>query len=81
MDAHRAVVVSNDSDLARAVHIVRKEIGKAVFVFHPISAHPSFQLKQAATRFREVTVAYLSASQLPPTITDARGTFNKPPMW
>lgn len=39
-----ALVISNDSDLAGAVHIVRREIGKPVFVFHPTSQHPNIQV-------------------------------------
>lgn len=85
-DAHlgrfdAAIVVSNDSDLAGAIHIVRQELGKPVFVFHPPTAHPSFQLRQTATRFHTVQTIHLSRSQLPPTLTDARGTFHKPPTW
>jgi uncharacterized LabA/DUF88 family protein len=85
-DAHlsrfdAAIVVSNDSDLAGAIRIVRQEVGKRVFVFHPSTAHPSFLLKQVATRFNPVRPSHLISSQLPPTITDAHGTFSKPPTW
>ena len=85
-DAHlgrfdAAIVVSNDSDLAGAVHIVRREISKPVFVFHPSSPYPSFQLRQVATRFRAVTSVHLSSSQFPSTLTDAQGTFSKPAAW
>jgi len=85
-DAHlnrfdAAIVVSNDSDLAGAIRIVRREVVKRVFVFHPSTAHPSFLLKQVATRFNPVRTSHLSSSQLPPTITDAHGTFSKPPTW
>ena len=83
-DAHldrfdAAIVVSNDSDLAGAIRIVGKKIHKPVFVFHPSSPYPSFQLHQAATRFRAVTPAHLSNSQFPPTLTDGQGIFHKPP--
>lgn len=76
-----AIVVSNDSDLARAVRIVRTETRKPVFVFHPPSPHPSFQLKQVASRFNRITTRHLSDSQLPPTLTDGQGAFGKPPTW
>ena len=36
-----AVVISNDSDLAGAVKIVRTEIGRPVFVFYPASSSQS----------------------------------------
>lgn len=85
-DAHlnrfdAAIVVSNDSDLAGAVHIARREIGKPVFVFHPSSSSPSFQLKQEASRFRAITTTHLSSSQFPPNLTDAQGVFGKPSSW
>ncbi len=85
-DAHlsrfdAAIIVSNDSDLARAVKIVRTEVGKQVFVFHPHSSHPSFQLKQSATRFRKITISHLQNNQFPLTITDANGVFSKPKAW
>ena len=85
-DAHlsrfdAAIVVSNDSDLAGAVRIVRREIGKPVFVFHPSNANPSFQLREVANRFRPVEPHHLFSSQLPSIMIDARGTFSKPATW
>jgi len=85
-DAHlgrfdAAIVVSNDSDLAGAVGIVKKEISKPVFFFHPSSPYPSFLLKKEATRFREITNTHLSNSQFPSSLTDSRGPFSKPSGW
>jgi uncharacterized LabA/DUF88 family protein len=85
-DAHMglfdaAIVLSNDSDLVGAIHIVRQDIHKPVFAFHPQSAHPSDQLRKAATRFRAIQTHHLSDSQFPPVLTDARGSFQKPPAW
>jgi uncharacterized LabA/DUF88 family protein len=85
-DAHlsrfdAAIVVSNDSDLAGAIWIVRKEINKPVFVFHPSNTNPSFQLRAVANRFHPVAPHHLSSSQFPPTLIDARGTFSKPATW
>ncbi len=76
-----AIVVSNDSDLAGAIRIVRREIGKPVFVFHPSNANPSFQLRAAASRFHPVASHHLMNSQFPPMLTDTRGTFSKPATW
>lgn len=85
-DAHlgrfdAAIVVSNDSDLAGAIHIVRHEIKKPVFAFHPPSNSPSFQLRQVATRFRPITPTHLSNSQFPSNLTDSQGSFSKPAGW
>ncbi len=85
-DAHlnrfdAAIVVSNDSDLAGAIRIVTKEIGKPVFVFYPHSSSPSHELRNVATRFKEVAPGNLETSQLPSSLTDARGNFSKPPQW
>ena len=85
-DAHlgrfdAAIVVSNDSDLKEAIHIVRGEVRKPVFVFYPPTRYPSFQLKSVASRFRGIQTHHLSTSQLPAVITDARGSFGKPAGW
>ena len=85
-DAHlgqydAAIVVSNDSDLVEAIRIVRREIGKPVFVFYPHSNNPSDELRRVASRFKGITVTHLSNSLFPPTLTDVRGSFSKPPTW
>jgi uncharacterized LabA/DUF88 family protein len=85
-DAHlgrfdAAVVVSNDSDLREAIYLVRREVGKPVFVFYPQTRSPSFQLRSVANRFRPIETHHLSGSQFPLTITDGRGNLTKPPSW
>ena len=76
-----AIVISNDSDLAEAIRIVRREVRKPVFVLHPQTSHPSFKLKQVATRFKPITTAHLAARQFRPTLSDSKGTFHKPSSW
>jgi uncharacterized LabA/DUF88 family protein len=85
-DAHlgrfdAAVLVSNDSDLAEAVRIVRIELGKPVHVFRPITNRPNAKLQVVATSFNNIDVRHLAASQFPTTMHDSRGSFTKPPNW
>jgi len=82
-----AIVVSGDSDLATPIEMVRQELGKKVGVLLPQRANQpnprkSARLKQVATFFRDgIRDGVLAASQFPGTLTDAQGTFTKPPAW
>lgn len=85
-DAHRglfdaAILVSNDSDLAESVRIVTQDIGKSVHVVRPSTARPNAKLQVVATTFGNIKTTHLSTSQLPASLTDARGSFSKPPSW
>ncbi len=82
-DCDQAVVVSNDSDLAEAVHIVVRDCGKPVVVVNP---HPrarlSRQLCEVSTScVREINTSVLAASQFPAAMTDADGVITKPERW
>jgi hypothetical protein len=85
-----AVVISNDSDLAWPILKVRQKFKKNVGVYKPErpagypSATPrpdSKELKNNARWFRHIEERHLIASQLPPTLTDAKGIITKPPTW
>lgn len=78
-DFEAAVVVSDDSDLVEPIAIVRRKFHKHVTVLSPRGQ--SRELSRIATRFRRIDPAVLAASQFPPTLSDARGTFTKPPGW
>lgn len=87
-DGHRgdyqcAVVISNDSDLEEAVRIVRHDLRRKMIVLTPEwqQKHLSGKLRKAASYFKPISEAVLQASQLPPTMTDAKGTFHKPASW
>ncbi len=85
-DAHigrfdAAVLVSNDSDLAEAIRIVCRELGRPVHIFRPSTAHPNAKLQAVATSFSNIHVRHLITSQFPPTLSDARGFFTKPATW
>ena len=76
----QAVVVSNDADLLTPIKIVQDEFGLSVGVLNP-QKKPSRALKNAADFYRPIRQGPLSASQFPTTLTDATGTFHKPPRW
>ena len=76
-----AILISNDSDLVEPVKIVRYELKFPVGVLNPIPAKPSHELRKYATFVKPIRRGVLAASQFPPTLTDAVGTFYKPPAW
>lgn len=75
-DFDAAVVITDDSDLAEPVRIVRKKFRRHVTVLSPRGR--SRELSRAATRFYKIETAALQASQFPPALTDANGTITKP---
>jgi len=85
----QAWVISNDSDLAWPIEIVRREYRVPVSVFKPErpagfrrgDRPDSRQLIRSARRFRRIERQHLEASQFPVTLTDIRGTFRKPEGW
>lgn len=78
-DFAAGVVVTDDSDLAEPITLVRKRLGHHVTVLSPRGT--SRQLSKVATRFRKITIEALANSQFPPTLTDAKGTITKPARW
>jgi uncharacterized LabA/DUF88 family protein len=75
-----AVMVTNDSDLVEAIRIVKSELGKTVGILNP-QKHPSSRLIKHATFLKQIRTGTLKASQFPATLTDSKGTFNKPKEW
>ncbi|MEO6774732.1 MAG: NYN domain-containing protein [Kofleriaceae bacterium] len=81
-DYDEAAVITNDSDLVEPIRIVRDSLKKPVLVLEPRSdGRRSKELKDVSTNQKPIRVGVLSASQFPPTLTDAVGTFRKPPSW
>jgi len=78
-DFEAAVVVTDDSDLAEPIRIVRHRLKHHVTVLSPRGR--SRELSLVATRFRQIEPRVLAASQFPPTLTDAHGTIVKPSSW
>ena len=78
----QAVVITNDSDLAEPIRVVRDELRLPVGVLYP-SKHLNPQLKNAVTPhfIKAIRSGLLTASQLPEVLTDPAGTFHKPASW
>lgn len=75
-----AVIVTNDSDLAEAVKIVRYELRLIVGMITP-HQKPSIVLKQHVNFMKKVRKGVLQASQFPAVMQDTHGTFRKPSDW
>jgi NYN domain len=80
-DYELAVLISNDSDLLLPVEVVRNRLALTVGVLNPHPKNPSVVLQRAAHFFRPIRQGPVSASRFPATLTDAQGTFTKPPGW
>ena len=76
-----AVVVSNDSDLAEPIRMVRQRFGKAVGLLGHRSVRVSGKLKPLASFIRSFPTSALLTAQFPQQITDGNGTFSKPNQW
>ena len=74
-----AVVVSNDSDLAEAMRLVRQHHGKRIGLVTPGTGRPSRQLMTHADFARHIRQNALQRSQLPDPIPGT--TIRKPPRW
>ena len=93
-DFEQAVVVSNDSDLAYPVHVVRRELKLRVGVLAPMldpdtrqlpvgykPRDPSVTLRKTANYFWLADPGDLAASQFPRRMQDKGGTIMKPARW
>lgn len=75
-----AVMITNDSDLLAPMRIVRNELKLPVGIINP-QKRPSWALRSHASFIKPVRGWALQASQLPGTVADADGSFNKPASW
>ena len=80
-DYEQAVVISNDSDLAPAVRMVRDAIGLPVGVVNPSPRDPTPMLRLSSTFQRHIRERTLAECQFPDTLTDDVGTITKPEGW
>jgi hypothetical protein len=78
----QAVVITNDSDLAEPIRIVRDELKLPIGILFP-SKYLNPQLKNAVTPnfTKPIREGVLKASQFPTTLADNVGTFHKPVTW
>jgi hypothetical protein len=80
----QAVVISNDSDLATPIRMVRDWLHLPIGVVNPNIVQRSNtpkELADAATFVRRLRSNTLRVCQFPPELTDSRGTISKPPEW
>lgn len=76
----RAVVVSNDSDLAEPIRIVKQEFSKDIAIINPRTKFAN-SLNGLADIERRVRIGHLRSSQFPVRLTDAQGLISKPQGW
>lgn len=75
-----AVVVSNDSDLAEPIRLVKTTIGKRVMILNPRS-RTATDLQGIADGYRTVRLGPIASSQFPKTLQDEHGVISKPATW
>lgn len=76
-----AVVVSNDSDLARAIEIVRQDLRMPVGIINPQPRAQVLELHQAASFTRTIRQADIRAAMLPDVIETESGRIVRPIDW
>jgi hypothetical protein len=75
-----AVLISNDSDLAEPLRLIRNQTNKMIGIFSPvIKGHPSKELQQYAHFMQQIRLGTLQQSQLPNIIPGTNIT--KPKSW
>ena len=75
-------MVSNDSDLATPIEMVRRELGLKVGVLNPQVNHRiAVALNRVANFSSTVQPRALAESQFPETLEDSIGKISKPPGW
>lgn len=75
-----AVILSNDSDLAEPVRIVREDLNLSIGILNPHQTN-SKELQKHAKFVKRIRQRHLSASQFPDIMTDGKGQFSKPTTW
>ena len=76
-----AVIVSNDSDLAEPMRLIKQRFGKTVGILSHRSTRISGKLRPLADFVRSFHSGALVASQFPVQLRDGNGIFSKPPSW
>ncbi|MFQ6132332.1 MAG: NYN domain-containing protein [Armatimonadota bacterium] len=84
-DAHlgkydTAAIISNDTDLIPAIRMARHDLHKKIGLLCP-QKRVSAELASEVDFCKNVRRGVLRASQFPETMSDAQGTFHKPPSW
>jgi len=79
----QAVIITNDSDLAKPIDVVHSELKLPVVILFlcPGGRTPSYHLSKLVTSSPIVNPTLLAAHQFPNILTDAKGSFYKPVDW
>ena len=83
-DYEQALVISNDSDLALPIQMIRDRLGLAVGVVNPNRDHRAptpGELASAATFQRRLRENTLRSCQFPAQLSDEIGTITRPAAW
>ncbi len=75
------VVISNDSDLARAMMLVRADYGKRIVLVNPTRRPVSGKLRPLADQIKDVRQKILESSQFPDQVAIGAGTVRRPAKW
>ena len=75
-----AVIITNDSDLAEPIRMVRQVLNLQIGILNPHSTH-SKTLQQYATFVKRIRQSFLISSQFPDKLQDGKGEFHKPNGW
>ncbi|MEN6301450.1 MAG: NYN domain-containing protein [Armatimonadia bacterium] len=76
-----ALVITTDEDLAGAINLVTKDVGKPVYLCRPNPTARTRRLDQAATGAFDLSVKLLRAAVFEDQLIDSRGTIIKPATW
>ena len=79
-DYEVAVLISNDSDLATPLRMVRDTLHLPTGILNPYPS-PTSKLRQSVAFYKQIRTGALQASQFPVTLHDSRGTIRKPATW
>lgn len=80
-DCQAAVVITNNSDLAEPIRVVRHELGLPVGIVNPGDPRKRSRALLDVTFFKQLRRSILPRRQLPDELTDKHGTIRKPDRW
>lgn len=82
-DFDEAVVISNDSDLAKPIEFVVRKFKKSVILVNPDRHNPPSGklLSVSSSHMPKINNSVLERSQFPDMLSDSRGNFTKPASW
>lgn len=79
-DCERAVVISNDSDLAEPIRLVQSEFGVEVMIVNP-RKDLARDLQGIAAHYANIKFSVIQQCQFPNSMRDSKGPFSKPGHW